>query len=329
MFIASLLVGGTLALVAALSLLSWVLYVPVVVRAFAEPPWLRAETYPPLEDAEECRFLTDDGLVLRGSYLHTTAERRQGVVAFCHEMTGDRWGATPYVEQLRRQGFDIFTFDFRNHGASDRMPDYRPLPWLTRYELADVRAAVDYLCSRPDADPRGVGLLGVSKGASAALSAAADEPRILAVATDGAFPIDAMQKHYIRRFMDIYVPFPRLNARLPDVSLSSFCHWAKFLVGQKHHCRFVDVEQAARRVRQPVLMIHGERDAYVPIEVAQALRAALAGRSRLWVVAGAKHNGSISLARREYERRLCRFFGKRLVAERPRGPRHAEREVAT
>ena len=327
MIIAICLLVGTLTL-AALAVLSWVLYVPVVVRGFAETHWLRAELHPPLEGSEECQFLTDDGLVLRGSYLQAATERRHGVVAFCHEVTGNRWSAAPYVEQLRQQGFDIFTFDFRNHGASDRLPDYRPLPWLTRYEVADVRAAVDYLCSRPDADPRGVGIFGVSKGASAALCAAADEPRILAVVTDGAFPIDAMQKHYIRRYMNIYIPLAGINSRLPDWCLSSFCHWAKFLVGQRHGCRFLDVEQAARRVRQPVFMIHGERDPYVPVEVAQGLRGALAGRSKLWVVAGAKHNWSISVARREYERRVGRFFRKRLVADRPLA-QLAERNAAS
>lgn len=309
MFFVFCFLAGLLAIAAIISVVSWVWYVPVVVRVFGETPWLQAESFQPLTDAEECEFPTSDGLMLRGSYLEHTAAERLGVVAFCHEMTGDRWGAIPYMENLRAEGFDVFTFDFRNHGTSDCLREYQPLPWLSRHEVTDVRAAIDYLCSRDDADPAGVGLMGVSKGAGAALCAAAGDSRVLAVVTDGAFPLDAMQMHYFRKYMSIYIARPHL---IPDWCLVSFCEWAKFLVGLRRGCRFVDVEQAARSVRQPVLMIHGQRDNYVPIEVVHALRGCLAGRSRLWTVPGAKHNRAIQIAKNEYQRRIARFFRIRL-----------------
>ena len=151
--------------------------------------------------------------------------------------------------------------------------------------------------------------MGVSKGASAALCAAAEDSRVLAVVTDGAFPLDAMQMHYFRRYMEIYIAFPQL---VPNWCLVSFCEWAKLLVGLRRGCRFVDVEQSARNVRQPVLMIHGERDAYIPMEVVHALRGCLAGRSRLWKVPGAKHNRAVHVAASEYRRRVARFFRIRL-----------------
>jgi len=309
---------GLIGLFALVSVVTWLLYVPMIVRVFGEMPWLQAENAPPVPDAEPCEFTTADGVTLRGSYMRTTAPMRLGVIGFCHEYSGDRWGAVPYTNGLRERGFDVFTFDFRNHGGSDRTPGYEPMPWLTNYELADVRAAVDYLTSRADADFAGIGLIGVSRGANAAICAAAGDERVRAVVTDGAFPIGAMQRHYMRRFMDIYITPWWIGRRLPDVCLKSYCGWANLVAGWRQKCRFASPEQFTRRVTQPVFMIHGERDAYIPLEVVHNLRASLGGRSKLWTVPGAKHNGAIKKAAREYHRRIARFFEKHLAGGRTR-----------
>ena len=60
---------GLLVIAAIVSVASWVWYVPVVVRVFGETPWLQAESFQPLAEAEECEFRTSDGLTLRGMYL--------------------------------------------------------------------------------------------------------------------------------------------------------------------------------------------------------------------------------------------------------------------
>ena len=215
-------------------------------------------------------------------------------------------------------GFDIFTFDFRNHGLSDSLPGYRPMPWLTEYEAADVQAAIDYVCARNNADPQGIGVFGVSRGGNAALCIAAGDRRVRAVVTDGAFPIDGMLRHYIRRFMNIYVRIPLVARYLPDFCLISYYKCAKYWVGLRRGCRFVNVEQACRRVRQPVFMIHGERDMYVPLKVAETLRGCLSGRSKFWTVPGVKHNGAAAGAEDEYHYRIWRFFQRHLDGGRIR-----------
>ncbi len=299
---------AVLGLAVLVCVVTWLLYVPMITRVFGETPWLQADSLPPLPDAEPCEFTAADGIVLRGSYLRTAAPRRLGVIVFCHEFSGNRWGAVPYTSDLRQRGFDVFTFDFRNHGASDRMPGYQPMPWLTSYELADAKAAINYVCERDDAHPAGIGLIGVSRGGNAALCAAAGDDRIRAVVTDGAFPIGAMQRHYIRRFMDIYITPWWIARKLPDVCLVSYCEGAKMLAGWKQNCRFISPEQFIRRLQQPVFMIHGKRDAYIPLDVVHNLRSHLGGRSKLWVVPGVKHNGAIKKEPQEYHRRLARFF---------------------
>ena len=98
-------------------------------------------------------------------------------MVFCHELGGDRWGAGGYAGELRNSGFDIFTFDFRNHGLSDSLPGYQPMPWLTEYEMADVQAAVDYVA--PAAMPiRRASACSAS--AAAAMRPCASRPSIIA-----------------------------------------------------------------------------------------------------------------------------------------------------
>jgi len=304
-------------LVLVVHLAAWIAYVPIVARVFGQTPWLPAVRREPLEEGVPIVLWTRDRVRLEGTYLATTARLRRGVIAFCHELNADRWASTPYTEDLRRQGFDVFTFDFRNHGTSAHVPGYDPLPWVTEYDVADVRAVIDYLCSREDADPRGIGLIGVSKGGTVALCAAAGDPRVRTLVVDGACPTERMQLHYIRRFLAIFVRFPWLFSWLPDASLRMTAGWARWVLGRRRGCRFVTVDQAARRIHQPTLMIHGRRDAHIPLAVVRALRDSMPSRPKLWVTPSAKHNESITLERMEYHRRIARFFIRHLTEAPP------------
>lgn len=314
---------GVAALVALACIALWAIYVPRVARVLIESPWLLAEDYPPLAEGEACEVPTTGGQTIRGTYLASLVPRRRGVIAFCHELTSDRRGATPYVEHLRQEGFDIFAFDFRNHGQSDAIPGYRPLHWLTRYELEDVQAVVDYLASRPDADPRGVGLIGISKGGTAALGVAARDPRVRAVVTDGAYASDSLQRHYFLRFAQIYVPWRWIWSRLPKLAMDAVSMWARVVAGLRLGCKFVKIEPLARRVQQPVLMVHGQRDTMIPLDVARLLRDCLGGSSKLWVVPRARHNGAIVVSTAEYQRRLTRFFSRHLDGRPTRSVRRS------
>ena len=298
------------------TLILWWFHVPSVVQAFSQTPRLIPDPGEPLSEGESCQFQTSDGLSLTGTYLKTPADIRLGVIVFCHELSSDRWAATPYVADLRSRGFDVFTFDYRNHGESDTDDHFDPMPWLTEFEVADTQAAIDHVCSRSDADERGVGMLGISRGGTAALCVAARDPRIQAVATDGAFSTELMQLHYIHRFMEIYTAYTWLLSRIPDGLLITLGWWAQWILGRRRGCKFVAVERQVRRVRRPALMIHGERDSYVPQHVSEGLQRLIGGTTRRWDVPDARHNQAIKVAPEQYHRHLARFFQKHLAAGR-------------
>lgn len=288
----------------------WHLYLPIVVRLIGQAPMLLPETTQPLTGGEECEFPTADGLTLRGTYLQHRNGERRGVILFGHELNGDRWNATPYVVDLLDAGYDIFTFDFRNHGASDVDPKFKPRPWITTFDAADFRAAVDYVTSRSDADPRGVGVLGISRGGGAAMSVVGGDSRVRCLFTDGAYPSRSTHLIYVRRYVDIYVPpqWHWLSAIFPDWGFELFLDAACKHWGRRHHYPFVDVEGAARRVTQPTLMIHGGADTMIPAEAAQALQRCITGPSKLWVVPDARHNAAVFTEPEAYRRRLLKFF---------------------
>jgi pimeloyl-ACP methyl ester carboxylesterase len=275
---------------------------------FGQVSWLPSQWCAPLAEGETVRLTAADGTRLEGTYFPSTAPERQGTIACCHELNGDRWNMLPFVEGLRRRGFDVFSFDFRNHGSSDRTPDYEPTPWVTTYETADVRAVIDYLASRPDAAGQGIGLFGLSKGGTAALVAAAGDPRVRAVVVEGVCPTQSLQARWTRELLADRGPLLARLLGLTGLLVGPLGAWTRLVVGWRRHCRFVNVERAARRSTAPVLLIHGGGDSNVPVELVCQLKQVMPPKTRLWIVPWAKHTGAIEVAGEEYHEQIARFF---------------------
>ncbi len=285
----------------------WWKYAPIIGRVFDETPVFAPARVAP-EPGEEVRFPTPDGLELAGTYLPARTAERAGVIVFCPEYLGDRWSALLYADGLREAGFDIFAFDFRNHGDSLCDGSYRPLQWVSDLELVDLRAALSYVRSRPDADAAGVGLFGMSRGGGAALCVAAEDPAIWGVATDGAFPTRGTMYAYILRWAEIYVRPLWLWRRLPK-SIFRFASWFGRVSSQRRHGRvYPSLERAVARIApRPWLMIHGEKDVYIGPDIALDLFSRAGEPKDVWMVPGAKHNRCREIDPNAYQDRIVAF----------------------
>lgn len=299
-----------LALFAAFGAYLVIRYAPIIGRIFEEKPLFLPLHVPAIEVGEEVLLTADDGIVLAGSYFPSRERPRVGVLVFCHEYLSDRWSFRPYTDHLRDLGFDIFTFDFRNHGDSGTAPHYHPLQWVSDHEVRDLRAVLAYLRSRPDRDPAGVGLLGVSRGGSTALVVAADDPGVWGVVTDGAFPTRGTMYAYCLRWAEIYVN-TRFHRYLPGWVIR-FVGWAaRIRSSRRLGCRFPDVERAVRRIApRPWLQIHGAKDAYIGPEIARRFFAEAREPKDLWLVPNAKHNRCREIEPEAYVERLSTFFNR-------------------
>ncbi len=289
-------------------------YLHYMVRIFQEKPLFVVPRGQAVAEAEDVRFQTADGRTLAGCYLKAAGQRR-GVVLFGLEFGSNRWACVPYCEPLIQNGFDVFCFEPRSQGDSDPQPGYEPLQWVTDFEVRDTEAALAYLKSRPDADPRGVGLFGISKGAGAGLEAAARDPYVRCFVTDGLFAAYTTLVPYMRLWFRIYNQRYVLQTLLPSWYYGHLGLIGLGLVERERGCRFAHLERALPRLAgRPLLMIHGGADAYVRPEMAQALFARAPGPKELWMVEGAKHNAALHVAGDEYRRRVLAFFAEHLAA---------------
>jgi pimeloyl-ACP methyl ester carboxylesterase len=284
-----------------------------VVRIFEEKPLFVIPRGDPEPTAEDVTFLSADGLTLRGCYLHHRGVYRRGVILFGLEFGSNRWSSVGYCEQLRTAGYDVFAYEPRNQGDSDTDPNYQPLQWVTNKDLTDARAAVAYLKSRPDRASRGIGIFGISKGGSIGLLLAAEDPTVRCVATDGAFATYTTVVPYMRRWVSIYSPHRRLQMAVPDFFYGSIGLAAMGQVQWKRGVKFPWVESAVKRLRVPLLMIHGEADTYIKPAMTKTLFAKCKSAVKeLWIVPNAKHNQAPQVEPEKYHLKLVEFFDQHL-----------------
>ena len=244
---------------------------------------------------EDVSFPTANARTLHGWWMPAGTTRRAAVV-LVHGWGRNAERMLPYVAILRPLGVHLLAFDARNHGGSER-DGHASMKKFSE----DIRAAVAFLAARSDVDAERLGVLGLSIGGSAAIHAAAHDPRIRAVVTVGAFahPRDAMLEMGFGSFW--LAPARPLLFR--------FMEWR---VG----ATFDDLapERQIARVGGRVLVVHGEGDAVVPVHHAHRLARAARGRVDLLVLPGRGHS-DIHLDP-DVPARLTAFLAEALTAGR-------------
>lgn len=288
-------------------------YIDRVERIFSERPLFVIPHGKQTDDAEDVAFAGPAGLTLRGVYAKAVGPRR-GVVLFGLEFGSNRWACLGYCRHLIEAGYDVFAFEPRNQGDSDRQEDYQPLQWVTDRDLADVRAALAYLKARPDADPRGVGLFGVSKGGTAGLIAAANDPFIRCAVVDGVYGIYSTMLPYMRKWISIYNSSYAIHKLMPDWTYYWIARTGVNRVARAQKVRFLDLAPAIRRFApRPLFMIHGGGDTYIKPSMAEELFAQAGEPKEFWLVEKARHNQALQVAGDEFRRRVLAFFDRHLA----------------
>ncbi len=289
------------------------MYMGKIVRIFFERPLFIIPHGQPVDDAEDLTFASSDGRKLRGCYLKAKRPRK-GVILFGLEFGSKRWACVPYCEFLREQGFDIFSFEPRSHGDSEVEPEYEPAQWVSNFEIRDFKAAIEYLKNRPDADPNGIGLFGLSKGGSAGLMAAADDDYVRCFAVDGIFATCETMVPYMRKWIMIYSQRYDIIRIVPTWYYRYVAYVSVKKLGRGNGCKYPPLEPCMKRLApRPLLMIHGGSDSYIKPEMAQNLFDRAQEPKEFWLVDKAKHNQAFQVAGDEYQKRLLAFFEKHLA----------------
>lgn len=289
-------------------------YMGFLTRIFQEKPLFVVPRGEPDPRAEDVTVTAADGLALRGCYVRTAAPHRRGVILFGLEFGSNRWSCRQYCQGLIDAGYDVLAVEARNQGESERDPNYEPLQWVTDRDVADMRAAVKYLRARPDADPRGIGLFGISKGGSTGVVVASTDRWVKCVATDGMYGTHTTMVPYMQRWISIYSGHRRLQRVLPSWFYGAIGSVGVKRVARNRGVTYPSVEKAASRLHRPFLMIHGAGDTYIKPEMAQSLFDRASGAKKLWLVPKAKHNQALHVAGDEYNRTVVAFFDQHLAS---------------
>lgn len=138
------------------------------------------------ETMQENITFQSDGLTLSGTF-HAPEGGAKNLPAFVimHGFGGHKNGPPQLwsTSQFPKWGYACLNFDFRGCGESDgARGDVIPAE-----EIADCKAAIDYLASRPEVDADRIALLGTSYGAVVAVAAAAEDARAKAVIAQGGW----------------------------------------------------------------------------------------------------------------------------------------------
>ena len=261
---------------------------------------------PPLGVAEEVVFRSaEDGTAINGWYFRARGAGPGAAVVLCHGAWTGRRQCLPLALALHRAGFHVLAFDFRAHGASGGTRIT-----LGYHEASDIIGAVGFLAGRPEVARGQIGVVGISMGAAAAIRAAARCPAIAAVVADSAFAsfVDALRYAFYRVGWLPSRPLAALTLR-----------WARWRVRADPH-RFRPVDVVGQIAPRPLLIIHGQDDALVPVRHARQLYRAAGEPKALWILPGVRHARARLDYPDEYLSRVERFLRAALSAGAPAPP---------
>ncbi len=194
-------------------------------------------------------------------------------------------------------GYNVLMFDLRGHGSSggDKVSG-------GFYERADVLGAFDYLLRR-GVDIGRVGLMGFSMGAATSIMAAAQEPRITALAADSTYANaseliarEAARKTLIPGWLTpVFMPASKLIANgIYGIDIGSLVP-----------------EESVADLGYPVLVIHGTGDKRIPLEQGQRVAGAAKEGSSIWLVPEVDHVDAFLTYPDEYTERVDEYFSSR------------------
>jgi uncharacterized protein len=175
------------------------------------------------------------------------------MIAYFHGNGGHIGYRAERLKRFVRDGFGALFLEYRGYGGNPGTPTQDGL-------FADARAALDFLANQGIRAERTV-LYGESLGSGVAVQMASERP-VAAVVLEAPYDSVAAvaRRHYA------FVP---VNVLLKD--------------------RFDSIARI-NAVQAPILLMHGERDAIVPVDSGRRLFAAANEPKEIWTAPDAGHN---------------------------------------
>jgi fermentation-respiration switch protein FrsA (DUF1100 family) len=233
-------------------------------------------------DFEDRRFRAADGARLHGWLVRG---RRDTAVLWFHGNAGNVSHRVELLRDLHRElAMTILILEYRGYGESEGSPTESGL-------YLDAEAALSALVAATGLPAGRIVVLGQSLGAAVAVELATRR-RLAGLILESAFTsVPEMARHHYP-----WLPlWPLLKTRFDSLSKIT-------------------------RVSAPLLLVHGDRDQIVPVQMAERLFAAAAEPKRMHVIQGGGHNDLVLLGSDEYFRALREFLAHVEASAAKRAP---------
>jgi fermentation-respiration switch protein FrsA (DUF1100 family) len=261
----------------------------------ADVAWIDTVPY------ETVTITSFDGLSLVGYYLAAPGDASgAATVILAHGYTGSakQMGifARFFYETL---GYNILLPNARGHGASGGT--YIGFGW---HDRLDYLKWIDWVKARTEtAGPARIILYGISMGAATVLMTAGEAglpPEVKAVIEDCGYTSaeDELRYHARTRY--------HLTGPLQDGLFRAVNWLAKRRLGYT----FVETSslEQTKKIKIPVLFIHGDADTFVPTEMVYRLYDACTAPRELFLAPGAGHGLACATTTGEYKKRITEFL---------------------
>lgn len=232
--------------------------------------WPRASGLP----LEDVWLDTPDGLRLFGWFVPAPASGTSPVLLWCHGNAGNIIDRLPNLVALHRIGLSVFLFDYRGYGKSTGQPTEAGL-------YMDALTAYAHLVESRRTPAARLVVFGRSLGAAVAGTVASRKPAAGLI---------------------LESPFPSVSAVARDYSFGLPADWLLT-------ARF-DLSERLPEITIPTLVIHGDRDEVIPIELGRRVYEAVRAPKSFYEVRGAGHNDLYLVGGRAYFHRLREFVSQ-------------------
>ncbi|QDX91479.1 alpha/beta hydrolase [Brevibacillus laterosporus] len=236
-----------------------------------------------------------DGLKLKATYIPSKQPSDKAVI-LAHGYRGKGEDMKSYAKFYHDLGFQVLMPDARGHGQSEG--DYVGYGW---HDRKDYVGWITMLTKQANA--KQIFLHGISMGGATVLMTSGEDlpSEVKGIIEDSGFTSVTEELSY--QLKNLY--------HLPTFPLMQTTGWTTKLRAGYSFEEASAIEQVKKNTR-PLFIIHGDQDKLVPTEMAYRIFDAAQGEKQLWIVPGAGHTKSFTIAKVEYQDRVKNFIEKAL-----------------